>query len=228
MSNQGWISIHRKLRDNQLWTEKRVFSKAEAWIDILLMVNHKEAKVIIKNTMITVGRGESILSLGSWSLRWNWNKSATRRFLSLLQDDEMIELKNESITTRLTVCNYESYQDSRNANETQVKRKRNASETQVTPNNNVNNENNENKENSFDFFWSEYPNKVAKPKCKAKFLSLKQDDIDKIVRTLKSYIAYKPFEEYNHPNPLTYLNQERWNDEVKAVSTVVTHSYPVN
>ena len=86
----------------------------------------------------------------------------------------------------------------------------------------------EEKENSFNFFWSEYPNKVAKPKCKAKFLSLKQDDIDKIVRTLKSYIAYKPFEEYNHPNPLTYLNQERWNDEVKAVSTVVTHSYPVN
>ena len=25
----------------------------------------------------------------------------------------------------------------------------------------------------------------------------------------------KPFKDYTHPNPLTYLNQERWKDEVK-------------
>jgi DNA replication protein DnaD len=228
MSNQGWISIHRKLIDNHLWTEKRVFSKAEAWIDILLMVNHKEAKVVIKNTLITVERGQSILSLGSWSKRWNWNKSATRRFLSLLQQDEMIVIKNESITTRLTVCNYDSYQDSRNANETQTKRKRNANETQVTPNNNDNKENNDKKEKSFEFFWSTYPNKVAKTKCKDKFMKLKESDIDKIVNTIKAYIAYKPFEDYNHPNPLTYLNQERWNDEIKKESTTIHVSYPSN
>ena len=228
MSNQGWISIHRKLRDNPIWTEKRVFSKAEAWIDVLFMVNHKDNKFLLGNTLVEVKRGSFITSELKLMEQWRWSKSKVRAFLELLQSDKMIVKKSDNKKTTLTVVNYEGYQDSPTIKEPQKNHKQTSKGLQKDTNNNVNNENNENKENSFNFFWSVYPNKVAKPRCKAKFLSLKQDDIDKIVRTIKSYIAYKPFEEYNHPNPLTYLNQERWNDEVKAVSTVVTHSYPVN
>ena len=89
-----------------------------------------------------IKRGESIKSLDTWSKRWNWNKSKVRRFLKTLESDSMIVTKNEHKTTRLTVCKYDSYQDTRNANETQMKQKRNASETQMTPNNNDNNINN--------------------------------------------------------------------------------------
>jgi hypothetical protein len=45
----------------------------------------------------------------------------------------MIVLKSEQVTTRITICNYESYQGERNADETQMTRKRNADETQMTP-----------------------------------------------------------------------------------------------
>jgi hypothetical protein len=45
----------------------------------------------------------------------------------------MILIENVSVSTRLTICKYECYQDERNADETEVKRKRNADETQVTP-----------------------------------------------------------------------------------------------
>ena len=45
----------------------------------------------------------------------------------------MIVLKSETQTTRLTVCNYDTYQDMRNTNETQMKHKRNANETHLTP-----------------------------------------------------------------------------------------------
>lgn len=141
----GWISLHRQLTNHYFWKEKRVFSKAEAWIDILLNVNHTDKDVLIKNTIYKVKRGDSINSLDTWASRWNWNKSKVRRFLSLLQQENMIVTKNETQTTRLTVCKYDSYQPTGNANETQVKRKRNANDTQTTPNNNVNNVNNENK-----------------------------------------------------------------------------------
>src|SRR5690606_3261413 len=145
---QGWISIHRKLHDHWLWKEKRVFSNAEAWIDILLTVNHTEQKLLLKNTLFTVNRGESIRSLESWGKRWSWNKSKVRRFLKLLQNENMIRTKSERKTTRLTVCNYDSYQVTRNDDETEMKRKRNDCETLVTPNNNVNNINNVN--NNYD------------------------------------------------------------------------------
>lgn len=148
--SKGWVSIHREIQDHWLWQEKREFSKLEAWLDILLNVNHTEQKVMIKSTLFTVKRGQSIKSLDTWANRWNWNKSKVRRFFVLLQKDKMIVTKNEHKTTRLTVCKYDSYQDLRNADETQMKHKRNADETQTTPNNNDNNINNENNENKND------------------------------------------------------------------------------
>lgn len=143
---KGWISLHRKLQTNWLWEEKRTFSRAEAWIDILFTVNHKAKKVLIKNTVFKVNRGDSILSLDSWGKRWGWHKSKVRRFFEILQKEGMVITKSEQKTTRLTVCNYDSYQGERNDSETHLKSKRNDSKTSSTPNNNVNNENKENNE----------------------------------------------------------------------------------
>lgn len=129
----GWIKLHRSIQEHWLYTEKRKLSKFEAWTDILLTVNYTEGKTIIKGKLIHIKRGESILSLDSWAKRWSWDKSSVRRFLNTLQKDNIIELKNETITTRLIVCKYDTYQDERNANETQMKRRRNANETHLTP-----------------------------------------------------------------------------------------------
>lgn len=64
----------------------------------------------------------------------------------------------------------------------------------------------------FNIFWSLYPKKVQKEKCKQKFLKLKPGELKQISKTLKNFLEYKPFEDYTHPNPLTYLNQKRWED----------------
>lgn len=56
----------------------------------------------------------------------------------------MITIESLSKTTRITICKYGSYQDIRNDDETQAKRKRNDDETQANPNNNDNNDNNDN------------------------------------------------------------------------------------
>ena len=129
----GWIKLHRDIKNHWIYTEKRKFSKFEAWTDILLSVNHTQAKTIIKGKLIIIERGESILSLDSWANKWGWNKSSVNRFFELLKTDGMILIKNETVTTRLTVCNYASYQDEQNNSETQTKRRRNASETQTKP-----------------------------------------------------------------------------------------------
>jgi hypothetical protein len=129
----GWIKLHRSIKDHWLYTENRVFSKFEAWNDILLSVNFADAKQVIKGKIYNIKRGESTMSLDTWAKRWNWDKSKVRRFLTLLQSDGMIVLVSDNITTHLTVCNYASYQDERNASETPMKRKRNTDEIQMTP-----------------------------------------------------------------------------------------------
>ena len=72
----------------------------------------------------------------------------------------------------------------------------------------------------FESFWLKYPSKVNKKDCLKKWLTLSDDEIEKIESTIDDFIKYKPFKEYNHPNPKTYLNGERWNDEIKVVKPV--------
>ena len=132
--HKGWISIHRKLLKHWLWQDKP-FSQGQAWIDILLECNHEENEVVIKNTVFICKRSESLNSLQTWSKRFGWNVSATRRFIKKLEKANTIRIANESLTTRLTVCNYDTYQIKRIADESQMNRKRIASESQVNTNN---------------------------------------------------------------------------------------------
>jgi len=129
----GWIKIHRSITDHWLYNEFRVYSKLEAWYDLLLNVNYVDAKIMIKGRLYEVKRGQSIMSLDSWAKRWNWDKSKVRRFLNLLQKESMIDLISDNITTRITICKYDSYQSEGNADETQTKRKRNSNDIQTTP-----------------------------------------------------------------------------------------------
>jgi len=208
----GWISLHRKIQEHWLFPTNRPFTEFEAWIDILMEVNHDEKKCNIGNQLYHIKVGESLKSLDTWSKRWNWNKSKTRRFFTLLQKDKMIEVKNEIKTTRLIVCNYGSYQNIRNADETQMKRKRNADETHLTPNNNINNYNNENKI-EFDVFWNLYDKKISKPKCEVKWNKLNYDTQKKIIDFLPKFKKNIPDKQFQ-PYPETFLNQQRWLDEI--------------
>ena len=126
----GWIKVHRQLTNHWIW-DKPEFLKW--WIDILMQANIEPKKVLIKGQLIEVERGQVVYSYDTWASRWKINKSKVVRFLKMLEKDLMIELKNETVTTRLIVCKYDTYQGERNDSETQVTRRRNADETQVKP-----------------------------------------------------------------------------------------------
>ena len=127
----GYILLHRSLRGHWIWNDA---TKLQAWLDILLEVNHADKKVNIGMHVIDVKRGQSVKSMVTWAKRWNWNKSKVNRFFKLLVDEQMIVLTPNKKTTHLTVCNYADYQDGRNANETKTKRKQNASKTPANTN----------------------------------------------------------------------------------------------
>jgi hypothetical protein len=126
----GWIKVHRQLQEHWIWSKPEYL---KWWLDILMSANIEPKKVLIKGQLLEVNRGEVIYSYETWANRWKINKSKVLRFLKMLEKDSMIVLKSETITTRLTICKYDTYQGERNDSETQVKRTRNASETQVKP-----------------------------------------------------------------------------------------------
>jgi len=136
---EGWIALHRRITEHWVW-QKKPFSYGQAWADILLECNHDERKAVIKGALITCYRGQSINSLKTWAKRWGWTVAATRHFLGLLESDKMIVTKSERVTTRLSVCKYESYQGKQHAEQTQSNRRAIAEQTQSNTNNNDNNE----------------------------------------------------------------------------------------
>ena len=125
--DKGWIKLSRNINHHWIWKDPIKF---QWWIDILLTVNYSDAKVPIGFKVLECKRGESLMSLLTWSNRWGVSKSVVNNFFTMLKKDNMIETKNETVTIRLKVCNYDSYQLSENAFETQDKRKTNARQTQ--------------------------------------------------------------------------------------------------
>lgn len=154
----GWISIHRKIKDHWVWNEKP-FSKGQAWIDILLMANHADKKILLGNELIEVKRGSFITSEKKLMENWGWGKEKVRKFLQVLQDDGMIEKKSDHKKTTINVVNYGFFQDSNSQSiplsdheQTDNRPSSDHEQTMSRPssdtNNNDNNKNNENNENN--------------------------------------------------------------------------------
>lgn len=76
----------------------------------------------------------------------------------------------------------------------------------------------------FDEFWTEYPNKVGKPKALVSFNAARSRATHaEIMDGLRRYIAGKPVD---RPwlNPATFLNQDRFNDQPATVTPVARGS----
>ena len=120
---QGFILAYRKIRQNFLWEPGRPRTRLEAWLDVLMEAQHAydPQPVLIKGSLFHCYRGQCLKSLETWAQRWAWSKTKTRRFLKTLENETMVVLKSEQKTTRLTVVNYDTYQISRNSDETAEK-----------------------------------------------------------------------------------------------------------
>jgi len=147
MKNSGYIPLWRKLRDNFLWAERRKFSKAEAWIDILFSAQHSETprEVVLGMKVLLCYYAQTLTSTKSWAERWGWSQTTVRRFFKMLAERNMVEVKNEGKTTRLTVCNYGKYDIRRRATGEDPAGSRRAAGGQPVTDNNDNNVKNEKK-----------------------------------------------------------------------------------
>lgn len=109
MERKGWIKLDRNLLDHPLWKEKP-FSKGQAWIDILFLVEWKARYVRIGGKKRKVNPGQCWITLNTLALRWGWSKETVRRFLKRLERDGSVSLSVTEGGTRLTVENWREYQ----------------------------------------------------------------------------------------------------------------------
>ena len=216
----GWISLDRAITKHWLWQNEK-FSKGQAWIDLLLAAAHTENKVMIKGTLITVERSQQIRSQVTLANAWSWDRKTVSRFLKMLEKDGMILTKSDHLTSYISICNYDDYQDNKKVSpHLNGQLNGQAVPSREGTNNNGNNGNNGNNINdAFNYFWLNMKlKKAAKPKAEVSFnkVASKQDDkmaFSKMLvddTKLRSDAGQFGFDRLN---PVTYLNQERWEDD---------------
>ena len=198
MSDIGWIKLHRQIRDSALW-HSEPFSKAQAWIDLLLCMNHENNKIFFENKLIEIKRGQHITSYRKLSVEWKWSIGKVKRFIECLQSDNMINVEHFKNGTLLTVVNYEVYQGMRNTNgtpidtpiDTQTEHQRNTDgtliDTQTETNKNDKNDKNdkEDKNNNPPISPQGEKRKTAVSIIESRNLTKEVEDI------VKDWVAYK-------------------------------------
>lgn len=107
---EGWISIHRQLQEHWIWKSKEPFDKRSAWIDLIMLVNHKKEKIEFDNTIIEVERGQRITSLEKLANRWKWSRHKVSNFLNHLEQDKMLVQVRDKKKTLIGIENYDKYQ----------------------------------------------------------------------------------------------------------------------
>jgi DNA replication protein DnaD len=140
---EGWIAVNRSLCSHWLW-EAEPFTKGQAWIDLLLNANHAPAKFYLKGALITLERGEQARSQVTLASQWKWSRNKVKRFLKVLEDDQMIAMQTNQQTSIISICNYSGFQgndkSSGASKNHQTDIRRTSDESQTTRTNNVNNE----------------------------------------------------------------------------------------
>ncbi|HCU9929931.1 TPA: DnaD domain protein [Staphylococcus aureus] len=104
----GWIKIHRKIIDHWIWTDSK---RLKWWMDLLLLTNHSDKKVMLGGKLVVLKRGSFHTSELKLSERWNVSRNTVRNYLNALEKDTMITTKKTKNGTTIIVHNYGIYQD---------------------------------------------------------------------------------------------------------------------
>ena len=159
MAKEGYISLHRTLLDNPIFNSEP-YTKGQAWVAILMLTNHKEGYITVKNgKMIKIERGECGFSELALSDIFKWSRGKVKRFLILLESEKMIQQKIVENHSIIKILNYDKFQNSTTNDTTNstTNDTTNGQQTiqQTDINNNDNNDNNDNNEKKLDIYIEE-------------------------------------------------------------------------
>ena len=133
----GYIKLYRKMAENPMWLSEP-FDRPRAWIDLLMLTNHKPGYIRVRGIRVPVERGQCGWSQTKLAERWQWSRGKVRRFIDELVKDGMIEQQTVQQNKRLiilnNIINYEHYQgdgttnDTTNGHQTDIKQYSNKNE----------------------------------------------------------------------------------------------------
>ncbi len=116
---RGYVKLWRKLQSTSLWKQEK-FTRGQAWVDLILLANHKPGYIRIRGVKVEIKRGQLAHSELTLAKRWKWSRGKVRRFLKELASNPIhqIEQQKNNLTSLISIINYDQYQGSDTPNGT--------------------------------------------------------------------------------------------------------------
>ena len=111
--NKGFVAINRSLLEHWIWTAES-FTKGQAWVDLILLANHEEKKIMISGQLKVIKAGQMWTSYRTLAERWGWSINKVLRYTKMLKSDGMIYTDGTPNGTLLTLVNYDKFSIRRN------------------------------------------------------------------------------------------------------------------
>jgi len=108
-TEDGWVAVHRQIQEWELYFSEK-FTKTQAWIDLIILANHKRNTIFIRGNKVVMERGEIGWSEDSLAKRWKWSRGKVRRYLEWLKTEQQIEHQQNSVLSKIIIVNYDQYQ----------------------------------------------------------------------------------------------------------------------
>lgn len=113
METKGFIRLNRSFFTNEVWTEPRRFSKAEAWLWMIASAHYGyEPKVVeVRGVKVTIQRGQFLSTIRNMANVFGWTKETTIKVLRQFLRQNMLKTAtiNATVGTLVTLCNYDKY-----------------------------------------------------------------------------------------------------------------------
>ena len=106
--SEGFITVHRQMMKHWIWDEPEAL---KFWMALLLEANWKAKKTMFNGHLITVGRGQLIFGRIKYSAKLGITENKIRRYLKLLDEEQMIHQQKTNKYTVISIVNYDQYQD---------------------------------------------------------------------------------------------------------------------
>jgi len=118
---QGWIKLHRKLLDSDMWKCLSLKQK-DIMITCLLLANHKSNQWEFDGKIYTVKPGEFITSYQNLAGRCDKSVSisSVRTAMAKLEKWNFLTRTSTSKSTKITICKWKTYQEKRTENRTET------------------------------------------------------------------------------------------------------------
>ena len=110
---EGFLMLWRRFRDHRFWPtyEERPFTKAEAWIDLLMDASYRSRKCRCRGRVYNIKEGELVFSARDKARHWRWKRSDMRSFLDeLYQNGEALPETADGVT-HLSIVKLRPYVD---------------------------------------------------------------------------------------------------------------------